>query len=319
MQGLEIFDTLANSDPNGIVPVGPAFLSEESVRAIRHAIRESKRLGLNIGLIACSGYNAGGAWVTPDWAQKQLYSSSHVVKGPSRFDGPLPFPKVPEACPKRPDGLPRQFFRDVAVLAVPKSEKQAVANVSSVLNLSKQFKDGKLSWGVPDGEWVILRLICSNNGQRLIIPSPKSDGLHIDFLDPSATRRHFQHILDRLGITPENAAEAAPNWLALDSMEQPGGIPWTDRFPEYFQKWCGYDPIPYLPILIGWHIEGATEGFRYDHRKAMSEQLIYAHYAGRPRLFERLWHTADCGGWGARAASLGCLAGPWMRSRHWEM
>ena len=60
MGGLEIFDTQALSDPNKIVPAGPAFLSEESAKMIRYAIKESKRLGLTIGLTACSGYNVGG-------------------------------------------------------------------------------------------------------------------------------------------------------------------------------------------------------------------------------------------------------------------
>jgi hypothetical protein len=277
MGGLEIFDTLANSDPKKIVPAGPAFLSEESVRAIRYAIKESKRLGLHIGLVACSGYNVGGTWVTPDWASKQLYFSSLEVNGPAGLDRPLPFPGVPETCPKNAEGMP-QFYLEVAVLAVPKTEKKTITDLSTVLNLTEQFKNGKLSWSVPAGEWTILRFVCSNNGHRLIIPSPNSDGLHIDFLEPSATQRHLKHILDRLGITPENAAEIGLDQLSFDSMEQPDGHPWTDRLPEYFKKWSGYNPIPYLPILAGWRIEGASEKFLYDYHKALSEQVIFSHY-----------------------------------------
>ncbi len=300
MSGLEIWDVLANSDPGKVVPAGPAFLGEESVRAIRHALREGKRLGLRLGLVASSGWNAGGAWVTPDWAQKQLYSSAHAVKGPGLFAGILPFPVVPKECPKQADGRP-QYFREVAVLAVPKNTAKTVAGLASVLNLGDHFQDGRLSWNVPDGEWVILRFICSNNGQRLIVPSPNSDGLHIDFLEPAATRRHFQTILDRLGITPENAAQSGLSWLELDSMELGAGIPWTDRFPEYFQKWCGYDLVPCLPILAGWKITGVTEAFRYDHQKALSEQLIFSHYTSGREFLERygLQLVAEAGGPGA--------------------
>ena len=297
MNGLEIWDTLANADPNKLVPAGPAFLSEESVRAVRHALKEGKRLGLNMGMIACCGYNAGGAWVTPDGASKHLYISSHEVKGPLQVEGPLPFPSVPAECPKRADGLP-QFYREVAVLAVPRNEKKTIAGVSAVVNLTERFKDGKLSWSAPDGEWTILRFVCSNNGQRLIIPSPNSDGLHIDFLEPSATQQHYKHILDKLGITPENAAEVGLERLTVDSMEQSPGILWTVRFPEYFQKWCGYDPIPYLPILAGWRIEGVTEAFLYDHRKAVSEQLIFSHYTTGRDFLKRygIQLVAEAGG-----------------------
>ncbi len=304
MSGLEIWDVAAHSDPNKIVPSGPAFLSEESLRAIRHALKEGKRLGLNIGMIASSGWNAGGTWVTLDWAQKELYSSSLEVKGPVRFDGPLPFPNVPRACPKKADGSP-QFHREVAVLAVPKNDQKKIAGLSAVVNLTERLKDGRLSWPVPEGEWVILRFVCSNNGQRLIVPSPNSDGLHIDFLEPSATQRHLQHILDRLGITPMNAAEVGLDWLEFDSMELHEGIPWTDRFLEYFVKWCGYSPMPYLPILAGWKIEGATDAFLYDHRQALSEQLIFSHYAGGRDFLKRygIQLVAEAGGPGPPIAT----------------
>ena len=232
-----------------------------------------------MGMVASSGWNAGGTWVAPDWAQKELYSSAREVRGPAAFAGPLPFPKVPDACPKNPDGSP-QFFKEVAVLAVPKSAQKTIPGVSRVINLTKRFRNNALAWEVPEGEWVILRFICSNNGQRLIVPSPNSAGLHIDFLERSATERHLRHILERLEITPRNAAASGLAWLEFDSMELSNGITWTDRFPDHFRKWCGYDPTPYLPILAGWKIEGATEAFLYDHHKAVSEQLIYSHYRG---------------------------------------
>lgn len=297
MNGLEIWDTQAASNPNNMVPAGPAFLSEESVRAIRHALKEGKRLGLNMGMIACCGYNAGGAWVTPDGASKHLYISSKDVQGPLQVDGPLPFPSVPAECPKNADGLPR-FYREVAVLAVPRNEKKTIAGVSAVVDLTNRFAAGRLSWPVPEGEWTILRFVSSNNGQRLIIPSPNSDGLHIDFLEPSATQQHYKHILDQLGITPENAAEAGLERLTVDSMEQSPGILWTDRYPEYFKKWCGYDPIPYLPVLAGWKIEGVTEAFLYDNRKAVSEQLIFSHYTTGRDFLKRygIQLVAEAGG-----------------------
>ena len=279
MSGLEIWDVAAHSDPNKIIPVGAAFLGPESVKLIRHALSEGKRLGLNIGMVASSGWNAGGTWVRPDWAQKHLYSSSHEVTGPADIAIELPFPEVPAECPKNADGLP-QFFREVAVLAVPANATKEIPGIAAVVDLSKNFKDGKLTWSAPDGKWEILRFICSNNGQYLIVPSPNSVGLHIDFLEPAATRRHFQYILGQLGITKENAADVGLKWLEFDSMELGEGNPWTDRFSEYFHKWCGYDPIPYLPILAGWKITGVTDMFLYDLRKALSEQMIFSHYAG---------------------------------------
>lgn len=61
--------------------VGNAFLSDSSVALIQHALREGKRLNMQIGMIASSGWNAGGAWVAPEWASKALFFSDTVVVG----------------------------------------------------------------------------------------------------------------------------------------------------------------------------------------------------------------------------------------------
>lgn len=66
--GLEIWDTEAMRNPDDFVPAGPPFLGEESVKAIQHAMKDAKRLDLDLGLIPSSGWNSGGAWVKPEMA-----------------------------------------------------------------------------------------------------------------------------------------------------------------------------------------------------------------------------------------------------------
>jgi hypothetical protein len=114
----EIWDVALRDDSEGIYGVGPAFLGDESVEMIRHALDEGKRLGIEIGMVASSGWNAGGSWVTPDWAAKALYSSEIKLAGYQSYTGPLPFPEIPEACPKNDKGEPN-FSKEVAVLAIP--------------------------------------------------------------------------------------------------------------------------------------------------------------------------------------------------------
>ncbi|HNV31172.1 MAG TPA: glycosyl hydrolase, partial [Cyclobacteriaceae bacterium] len=62
----EIWDVAAIRDPS-FIPAGGKFLGDESVALIKHAIAEGKRLKMSIGIVASSGWNAGGSWVTPDW------------------------------------------------------------------------------------------------------------------------------------------------------------------------------------------------------------------------------------------------------------
>jgi hypothetical protein len=272
----EIWDVAAVHDPS-FIPAGGAFLGDESVSLIKHAISEGRRLKMRIGIVASSGWNAGGSWVTPEWASKNLFFSKVEVAGPRALSIDLPFPKFPEGCPMKDRDTP-VFYKDVSVLAVPYSTDMKIDNISEVVSLTPFFKDGKLNWEVPEGKWTILRFVCSNNGQQLIVPSPNSNGLFIDFFDPEATKRHLKHFMDRLGVTTENSAEAGLAYFEFDSMELSEGTPWTDSFPSIFKDLRGYDIENYLPVLAGWDIMNCTERFRYDFRQTVSDQLIFSHY-----------------------------------------
>jgi hypothetical protein len=272
----EIWDVAAVKNPS-LIPAGGEFLGDESVSLIKHAISEGKRLKMKIGIVASSGWNAGGSWVTPDWASKNLYYSKIDVTGPQALSIDLPFPKFPEGCPMKDQDTP-VFYRDVSVLAVPHSADLKIDDVSRVVALTPFFKNGKLVWAVPEGKWTILRFVCSNNGQQLIVPSPNSNGLFIDFFDPQATKRHLKHFMDRLGVTPENSSEAGLAYFEFDSMELAEGTPWTDSFPSIFRKKRGYAIEKYLPVLAGWDIRNSTERFQYDFKQTVSDQLIYSHY-----------------------------------------
>lgn len=272
----EIWDVAAIRDPS-FIPAGGEFLGDESVGLIKHTIAEGKRLKMSIGIVASSGWNAGGSWVTPEWASKNLYYSKVDVTGPRALAIDLPFPKFPEGCPMKDKDTP-VFYKDVSVLAVPYSEGSTIDNVSQVVRLTPFYKDGKLTWNVPQGKWTVLRFVCSNNGQQLIVPSPNSNGLFIDFFDPQATIRHLKYFMDRLGVTPENSSEAGLSYFEFDSMELSEGTPWTDSFPAIFMERQGYEIEKYLPVLAGWDIKNSTERFRYDFKQTVSDQLIYSHY-----------------------------------------
>jgi len=52
MGGADIWDVHAYINPNQTIPAGPTFLGEASLKAIAHALREAKRLGLDMGMVA---------------------------------------------------------------------------------------------------------------------------------------------------------------------------------------------------------------------------------------------------------------------------
>ena len=299
MGGFDIFDVRATNDPEGIVPAGPAFLGPESLEAIDYAVRQAGRLGLELGLISSSSWNAGGSWIEPKHGQMALFYSQVTVTGPVHFTQILPFPEVLEKCPKGADGLP-VYYKEVAVLAFPKlvardsghesrgteTQEKLITDISSVINLTSRLDEkGRLIWNVPAGEWVIMRLVCAHVGQHLYLPSPNSDGLIIDHFSAEATEMHFEYIAEKLRGQIGSFENTALKFLYLPSYEIASygdtGLVWTPRLVEKFEKYRGYDMTPYLPVLFGRTVQDkeTTERFLYDFRKTLSDLIIECHYA----------------------------------------
>ena len=282
MRGGEIWDVAAAADPDGRVPAGPAFLGPESIRLMVHAIHEADRLGLEIGVVASSGWNAGGSWIPPEHAGKGLYHSTTKVSGPGKSSRELPMPELPKLCPRDESGQPI-FLQEVAVLAVPMHGSKAIADVDQVLDLSSMLDaDGALHWDAPAGDWTVFRFVCANHGQQLIVPSPNSGGPMIDFFDPRATEFHLNHIVGAILKELGKATFEGTSFrtLEFDSMELDGFTPWNDSMADAFGRLAGYPVLQYLPLLAGWELadQDVQEQFLYDWRKMVSDRLIESHY-----------------------------------------
>ncbi len=283
--GFNIFDIGAYSTGSD-VPAGPAFMGPESVDAIGYAVREAGRLGLGICLIASNSWDAGGSWITPEMAMMGIFTSSVKVSGAQELSINLPFPeiKIPKERMKfknllGEDGLPL-FYKDIAVLAIPVVDKNDAIDMNQIINLTGNLDDkGLLTTSLPDGEWEIMRYVCSNTGETLKLPSPNSDGLILDHFNPQATTQHFEYILDRLQSEIGDLASSALQYLYLCSYEVRGKI-WTPAFAEEFLKRRGYNMAPYLPALFDRTIQDAetTERFLFDYKKTLSDLIIEGHY-----------------------------------------
>jgi len=178
ISGFDIFEIgVPKSDT--MIPGGPAFLSDESLKILKSVIDEAGKLGLTVGLNLASSWNAGGSWVKPEHAGKSLYFSRVSLKGlQGKIETKLPFPDVtfPKASliggtgkplvPFRDNGKP-SYYEEIAILAVPAGTGDGSLDSSAVINLTQYFDYNTdiLKWDVPSGEWDIFRYICSNSGQ----------------------------------------------------------------------------------------------------------------------------------------------------------
>jgi len=85
---------------------GPDYMSPGWRELFQHTVSEAKRLGLGVSTMLCSGWNAGGPWISPELACKQHTHSELLLNGPQHFRGELPHPHSDS-----------RFYRDVAVQA----------------------------------------------------------------------------------------------------------------------------------------------------------------------------------------------------------
>ncbi|MGC9327723.1 MAG: glycosyl hydrolase, partial [Candidatus Hinthialibacter sp.] len=218
-------------------------------------------------------------------AAKGIFSSQIKVKGPQRISQTLPFPPTPQKSPKGPDGLPA-YHSKAAVLAIPDESGGQITDFNSIIDLTDRCDpSGRLQWNAPAGDWIILRLVCACTGEKLVLPSPKSDGLIIDHFDPDATALHFNTLIERLQNELGDLSQTALKYLYLPSYEvasyeKEKGLVWAPRLREEFHKKRGYDPAPYLPLLFGFTTadQELYTRFLFDFQMTLSDLIIEGHY-----------------------------------------
>ncbi len=156
-----------------------------------------------------------------------------------------------------------------------------VADVKEIVDVTARVdREGRLRWDAPAGAWTILRYVCMVTGEKLKVPSPSSDGLASDHLNPEATRVHMNHVIARLrdGLGADLSKSGLEN-LYLASYEVVGRV-WSPVFAGEFKRRRGYELTPYLPAIFGARIGGpeTTERFLFDYRKTLGEVLVDAYY-----------------------------------------
>lgn len=301
--GVQMFD--AGCD----IPSGPlAFNSPEWFAMLRHAANEARRLGLEICIPNCSGWSSsGGPWNMPSNGMKVVVFTETPVKGPSRFAGRLPRTKndngyyedvavmayqAPESDLRLKDLDVKVFrYRDPHGKGLPIPIDKTVANFNQVIrkerlvDLSDSMSpDGSLTWDVPQGNWLILRVGAICTGKCNHPASEHGRGLEVDKLSASAVDYHFDKYVSRickmLGPLAGDVSSGLNNIL-VDSFEV-GSQNWTQNLDRIFEARRGYSLRPYLPVFAGRIVNSVEESERFleDFRRVIAD-LFAENYAGR--------------------------------------
>ena len=144
---------------------------------------------------------------------------------------------------------------------------------SEVIDLTNNYKDGILTWDVPEGNWKVFRFGWSLTG-KMNAPAPaEATGLEVDKLDPDAWEGYFRQYLEMYKDAAGGSLDKI-DYMLNDSWEA-GCANWTLSLPEEFKARRGYDLLPWMPALAG-HIVGSaetTEKFLLDWRVTLEELL----------------------------------------------
>jgi alpha-L-rhamnosidase len=277
-------------------PKGPLFMSGEWRVNFRHAVEEAARLGLELSVNLCSGWNAGGPWVTRELAVKDFVWKETILEGGTQIDREISRyatkPVDPPSVTSRLEsGLPLvleervDWYRDIAVLAC--QEKDGVWSVEKAVDVTGFMRGDRLQWKCPAGRWTILRIgyvvqpFTDAGYRRVQMSSWPIPQWEIDPMSREAMDLHFSETAKKLIEDAGPLTGKTFKYTHIDSWEI--GVPtWTNNFVGEFQKRRGYDPIKYLPALAGKKLDAAelSDRFTWDYRRTVAD-LIAENYYGR--------------------------------------
>ncbi|MCX6997369.1 MAG: glycosyl hydrolase [Kiritimatiellaeota bacterium] len=294
-------------------PKGPADFAGPLWRELfHHACNEAQRLGLQINMNNDAGWcGSGGPWIASELSMQKVTWSETVVEGPTAFAGklaqpqavngyyrdiavlamPLPAVEAAKGAPYRTDNIPAKASFVPGHLPPqpanypPLAEGHAVPRTSIINVTAKMASDGKLTWDVAPGKWLVIRLGHTTTGKDNH-PAPASGrGLECDKFSKTATKAMFDGLMGRL-IAENKSVAGSDKTLAsthIDSWEA-GSQNWTPLMLEEFKKRRGYDLLPFLPTFTGRAIDNVdvTERFLWDLRQTISD-LVVENYAGEFR------------------------------------
>lgn len=240
------------------------YFSEEFTAVVRHAVREARRLGLQLDFTLGSGWPYGGPFIPTSLAARRLRVLSQDVVGPQDYAWDL----TPHLTGDD---------RVVRVVATPLGAG-AVLDVARSRVLADQPKP-EVAQGVrrgsfvraslESGTWRLMVFLDSPTGQLVKRPTIGMEGPVLDHHSREAMALFLRAAGDR--VMNALAAEGAPPFHSVfcDSLEV-YGADWTKDFVAEFQKRRGYDLAPYLPALF--HDAGdVTPHVRHDAHLTLSE------------------------------------------------
>ncbi|MBN2296557.1 MAG: hypothetical protein JXM70_29280 [Pirellulales bacterium] len=263
------------------------YMSPLWLEMFAHIVKESGRLKMICRTRLGSGWNAGGPWVTPQLStQKLRFAISEPLTENTVFEGKIPLPKE--------DSPTFKTFQSGEAFVV------AVHNLDTKgVDLTKRVRpDLTMNWDVPKRSWRLMTCYSAPSYWKVKSSSSSGAGLHYDHLSMAGTDLQMSQVAEKIRDKIGPFESTAFDGFNCDSWEL-GNPTWTPGLRDTFVKRCGYDPVPFLPVIatirdegVGRKIEAGkisqeSARFLYDFRMTVSDLAIETHYARIARWCRR--------------------------------
>lgn len=264
--------------------LGVKYQGSDWWELFRHAVKEAKRNNIELGFnLSAGGWTMEGPWVSQDNAMKKVVQTELKISGPKKTADKIPTPVIVD-----------NYYHDICVQAfrIQANTKQIEPN--TIIDVTDKMKaGGQFEWDVPEGEWVILRTGYTLTGHPwskwwAYPTAPQADtfeggeGYEIDYLSKASLEDHFNHLGKPL-IEEARKAGGKIDYFWSDSWEC-GKLTWTQDFPNQFNKFRGYNLMPWLPVIAGYTIIDSTISARFldDFNRTIQDCIAtnyYGHFA----------------------------------------
>lgn len=168
----------------------------------------------------------------------------------------------------------------------PDYKGNEVINSKNILNITdKMDVEGILNWDVPPGEWMVMRFAYEPTGASTKHGRSNLIGRECDKLSVEAAEIHWKNYVGVIADTLNASQSGHLSGIAMDSHEA-GTQNWTNKFIEEFKSGRGYDPIKFLPCMIGYVVDGVRESdsFLFDVRRNIADLISNNYYGTFNRL-----------------------------------
>ncbi len=167
ISGIQFFHGGSHKSAWRDAEVGVRPLSKDWDNVVQHVAKECQRLGLRFTMQNCMGWAmAGGPWVTPENAMRELIMSRSHVSGKD-IDMMLPKP--------RPNNKSWRDYQDIAVIAFP----TPIGDIENPVAVKSVRGTEGVAW-----ESVFM----NGNDRQLLKPSKRPYVAEVKFVEPTTVR-----------------------------------------------------------------------------------------------------------------------------------